>query len=227
MTRSIAVMLGVGGVLLLASMATADVRSDARLAFLRAREGDFAAAESLYFAVLVESPTDVNALTNLGNLAFITEHPKDALEYYDKALSFDSTDPGIRLNRALVLASLGQHVASLEEASEVIRMSGTVPAAESLLNLPPPVSVTQVDKKPRVAAVRSFTRRLTNADVRRMLRDALERIPLLDTLATSATKRRGGPLKPLHFQSAGALSGRADTRDQFDPRRNLYWRESP
>lgn len=197
------------GFLLLAASVDADVRADRRteLGILRVHEGAVAAAESLFISVLSESPHDARALTNLGNLHFLRGDPGLALMYYDRAASFDTSDAGIRLDRALALAWLGEDAESWAEAREGVRRAGGVQPAATLLGVHAVEDSTDIDK-------RAMGGRLTHEEVWALLRAAIRPFAP-DTTSLSRARAR----VRIQRRSAGP---RAD--DMSESSALLYWK---
>ena len=65
--------------------------------------GDHRGARPLYEAVLAREPSSVEALTHLGNIAYAEGAVTGALDFYDRALTLDPTDPHALYDKGVAL----------------------------------------------------------------------------------------------------------------------------
>lgn len=160
-----------------------------------------------------EQPGSARALNNLGNARAVSGDPPGALEAYAHALERDPNDAGIWLNRGLLLHAVGDTTAAATAFARGVEQSGGYVEACRILGL-----------EPEGGATREGTPRMTSAQIRRMLRAAMKRIPALDSLrATDPAKRPTGTLRPLHFSTGGPRG--TNEAESADLRSHLYWRE--
>ena len=135
-----------------------------------ALQGDVERAESVFMSLLSTSPKDPRALNNLGNLHLIKGEPAIALAFYDRAMVFDTTDAGIRLNRSLAMMLSGDNAEARAEAQRAIRMAGGVDLAAALLAL-------KTKRAPSKEAKVSTQAYLSKSEVMALLESAVSRVP--------------------------------------------------
>ena len=111
------------------------LRKECEYGIALALAGKVALAESTFMSLLSHAPGDPRALTNLGNLSFLRGDPEVALAFYDQAVLGDSTDAGIRLNRAIAYLGLGQAERAQAEAAKGREMAGGSQAAQKLVGI--------------------------------------------------------------------------------------------
>jgi len=97
--------------------------------------GQTASAESVFISLLSEDPSDPRSYANLGNVHFLRGDLDVALVFYGMAIEKDSTDAGIRLNRATTLMLKGEEEAAQTEAALAVEMAGGTEEASALLGL--------------------------------------------------------------------------------------------
>ena len=101
----------------------ADVHYElAEMLFTQSSPASQAEAEKEYKAALADNPLDEKSVCRLGDIAVHRSDLKTASEFYSRALSMESSDPGANLGMAKVL--MGQHemqkaVPYLERAAEL------------------------------------------------------------------------------------------------------------
>jgi tetratricopeptide (TPR) repeat protein len=92
-------------------------------------------AERAFLSQLSLTPGDAGALNGIGNVYCLRGDLEVALAFYDRAAAADSTDAGIRLNRAVVLMIGGEQSAARAEAALAIKLAGGPEKAEALMAL--------------------------------------------------------------------------------------------
>jgi len=169
--------------------------------------GEVDRAESMFVAVLSTSPHDSRALADLGNVALMRGDPSLGLVFYDRAALSDSLDGGIRLDRALALALLGETAESQAEVRAGVRLAGSPAAAGALLGLR-----TEADSSATRGAPGAG---LTREEVRNLLRTSLMSLPADSTRARSPGHPRPEPPR----RSAGPRA-----EDLGEASVHLYWK---
>jgi predicted O-linked N-acetylglucosamine transferase (SPINDLY family) len=86
------------------------------------RQGNLAAAESLYQSVLAQQPQHLEALHCFGLLRLQQQRPADALALLDRALSLDPHSPDVLVNAAGALMALGRPVEALERLDALLEL---------------------------------------------------------------------------------------------------------
>ncbi|MFP5226757.1 MAG: tetratricopeptide repeat protein [Acidobacteriota bacterium] len=71
------------------------------------QQGQFAAAEAAWQAILKDHPTDADACANMGVLESQQQHYQEAVQYYRKAAAVNPSMPGLRMNLGLALFKAG------------------------------------------------------------------------------------------------------------------------
>lgn len=117
--------------------------SKCELGITLALAGKTASAESVFVSLLSEAPQDPRPYVNLGNVHFLRGDLDVALVFYDMAVSKDSTDAGIRLNRATTLMVRGDDEAARTEAALAVGMAGGEAEASALLGIKGPGNGSQ------------------------------------------------------------------------------------
>ena len=97
--------------------------------------GETASAESVFVSALSEAPEDPRPYVGLGNVHFLRGDLDVALVFYDMAVGKDSTDAGIRLNRATTLMVKGDDAAAQTEAALAVEMAGGEAEAAALVGI--------------------------------------------------------------------------------------------
>jgi hypothetical protein len=179
-----------------------------RLGVLRAQEGRLASAESLFVAVLSDSRHDARALNNLGNIELLNNRPGVALSYFTRAQAFDSLDAGIRLNRALAYAAMGDTSSSRREASAAGRLAGSPDSVAALLGLRPG---EPWEEEPERGAGQSSAAR---ARAWVILRASIGPLPPRDSTKAAPPRGSGNPTQP-----AGPRAGNAADNSAY-----VYWK---
>lgn len=98
------VMMGCGPGHALASRDAAEeaLSQQAEYGTALALRGEMKAAVSVFESMLSMAPRDPRALTGLGNLAILRGQTGAARVFYNQAEAIEPTDPGIRLNQAII-----------------------------------------------------------------------------------------------------------------------------
>jgi Flp pilus assembly protein TadD len=117
---------------------TSPLDAKCELGITLALAGRTASAESVFVSLLSEAPSDPRPYVNLGNVHFLRGDLDVALVFYDMAIGKDSTDAGIRLNRATTLMLQGEQAAALAEAALAIELAGGPEEASALVGLQQP-----------------------------------------------------------------------------------------
>jgi tetratricopeptide (TPR) repeat protein len=179
-----------------------------------AMTGNLARAESVFVSLLAPGKGDARALNNLGNLELLRGELEVALAFYERALSSDSSDAGIRLNRAVALLLLGHEEDSNEEAAIAVRQAGGLQAASELLGVHTPDS-SAVDSK---GAEKSYVSR---GEVQAMLLSAAQSVPRDSTARTGAPGTRP---RPQRRQAPTWRSGGPRAAEGSEAPNVLYWK---
>jgi hypothetical protein len=191
------------------------VSGDARdaLAHVNYLAGEIDVAVQQLEAETRDRPQSARAHNNLGNAHAARGELSVASEDYRRALERDQGDAGIWLNSGLVQHAKGDTTLAAESLAQGLARSGGYAQACRLLGLPVEDS--------EVKAGSAETKR---AQVRRLLRATLGRIPPLDSLrsANAAPRPPKTKLKPIRMISAAS---RGDAPEEADLRSILYWRE--
>jgi Flp pilus assembly protein TadD len=172
-------------------------------------------AESVFVALLSDSPGDARALTNLGNLRVLEGDLDVALVFYNQAVRADASDAGIKLNRATSLMLMGDLERAEAEAAEAVRQAGSEEAAAKLIGLS-----TEAEAGETRASDKPF---VSKQEIRALLSAAKSRVPG-DSLGTGApadsTKANSkSGKKTTTWRSAGPRAG-----DAGDIAAVLYWK---
>jgi tetratricopeptide (TPR) repeat protein len=168
-----------------------------------ALRGHWARAETVFVSLLSRSPSDSRALTNLGNLYLLRGNMEKALAFYEQAARADTTDGGIRLDRAVALELMGDPEHANLEAIEGTRLAGGERAAAALLGI-------RLDGEPVDETKGAEGTRMTREKIRVLLAKAAGAVPK-DTGGVApgpATppgerKRRAPTIRPAGPRSAG------------------------
>ena len=189
--------------------ATAAPPSDQRgdYGVMLAMSGQSTRAESLFVSMLSDARSDARARNNLGNLRVLRGDLGVALAFYDRALRGDSTDAGIRLNRATTLMLLGDETRAEEEAARAVHRAGGVNQAEALLGI-------ASEKEPAKAAEKPL---VSQEEIRALLKRATASVPATrDTVThdTPAAKKKTPMLR-----SAGPRAAEGSDAGLI-----LYWK---
>jgi tetratricopeptide (TPR) repeat protein len=179
-----------------------------------AMSGNLARAESVFVSLIAPGPGSARALNNLGNLQLLRGDVDVALAFYERALRGDSTDAGIRLNRAVALMMLGRDDEARAEAEQGVSQAGGMGQAASLLGLKASDSTAAVTR----AAEKSFVNR---EEVRALLSSALQSVPRDSSRGEARARRdtvrarRTGPA----WRSGGPRAAEGSDADMV-----LYWK---
>lgn len=71
---------------------------------------------------LNQQPNNLDLLINIGNLCFDTKQRKKAIDYYNRALSIDSTNADVRTDMATMYHEIGQDARAIEEYQKVLKL---------------------------------------------------------------------------------------------------------
>jgi tetratricopeptide (TPR) repeat protein len=174
-----------------------------------AMSGESSRAESVFVSLLSDSRGDARALNNLGNLRMLRGDLGVALAFYDRALSGDSSDAGIHLNRATALMLMGDEERARSAATVGVRLAGGLDKADALLGLKP-----ESGSGPKAAA----NAYVSKDEVRELLRRAARAVPS-DTVHAAPPAAASAHRKSPTWRSAGPRgSDRSDAPDV------LYWK---
>lgn len=174
----------------------------AQLGIIYAQNGQVDGARQ-EFVKLLEIPRGrAIALTNLGNLAFITGELDEALESYQQAAALDEDDAGILLNLGLAFKFLGETEEAEKSFATAVEMAGGVDKASYLLGL-----YTADDSG------RGKVSRMTSDELRQMLVRADTRVPTKD-------KKTAKQAKPKVTTRPGGSRAAEAVGEQ-----NLYWKD--
>jgi tetratricopeptide (TPR) repeat protein len=209
----LAALLGLATVPAAAGVDPQALRAECEYGITLAMMGHGARAESVFVSLLSHAPGDPRA--NLGNVHVMRGELEVALGFYDWALRRDSTDAGIRLNRATALLLMGEEERAREEATIGVRQAGGARAAATLLGLRPegPAAAT-VGK----AAEKAF---VSKEEIRALLNAAAAGVP---ADSSRGAGRGGGSTggerkKPPTWRSGGARAGA-----ESEVAAILYWK---
>ena len=170
-----------------------------------------ARAESSFVALLSLHRGDARATNNLGNLSLLKGELMVALSFYDRALRSDSTDAGVRLNRATVFLLMGEEPRALEAAAQAVQMAGGPERAGALLGL------REVASDSTRAAEKKW---LTKAELRALLRKASSQVPA----ATAKPKPDPNAERGQGKRTPNWRSGATRASDDADAASVLYWK---
>ena len=176
-----------------------------------AMSGRSAVAETAFVSLLSDQPGDVRALNNLGNLHFMRGEPDVAIAFYDWAVKADSTDAGIRLNRATCYLALGDQDRASREAETGVHLAGGLEAANRLVGLRPE------DDAPAKAAEHSI---VSAGELRALLKAAAAAVPADSSRRAGMAGEKGGKGRP----KATWRSGGTRAADDFSVNKLLYWK---
>jgi len=107
-----------------------------------------------YKSALAKNPNDLEALVGLGNLEFDSGQWEKAIQYYSRALAFDSKNADVRVDRAIAYHATGQNDVAKRELLQVTREQPT--HKNAWLNL----GVVSRDLGDRAEAIRAWERYL-------------------------------------------------------------------
>jgi tetratricopeptide (TPR) repeat protein len=159
-------------------------------------------------AALASSPASAQLLNNLGVVAAAQGDLAAGIDYLNRALDTEGRDPGIWLNLGLLRYVAGDSGSALDPVVQGLELSGGFAEAARLLRVPD-------DGRGRAA-----NRRLTAEEVRRLLREAVRRVPAAasapgDSLAPAAATPHP---EPQGVRVAAARAGQDALREY------LYWK---
>jgi len=183
-----------------------------------AMRGDVTRAESVFVSVLSISPKDPSALNNLGNLHLIKGEPAVALAFYNRAIVYDTTDAGIRLNRSLAMMLSGDHEEAKAEAKRAVRMAGGVDLAAAMLAL-------KTKHEPSKEAKATTQTYLSKSEVMALLESAVSDVPA-ETLgaaqsdSTRAASKTATAARAKAWRSAGLRA-----EDMNEVTTSVYWKK--
>lgn len=138
--------------------------------------GETARAESLFIAMLGDTPGEPRALNNLGNISLLRGETEVGILFYRHAIDGDSTDPGIHLNLAAALLLDGRTAEAGEEARRGVALAGGAEPAARLLGLAP----GNTDKATEGGG-------LSEEEVRALIQGAVARIPGAEAMPGDST----------------------------------------
>jgi len=188
-----------------------------------ALQGDYGLADSVFVSLLSHAPGAAPALNNLGNLRLLQGQPDEALAFYGMAVSVDSADAGIHLNRALALWAAGRAAEAQAEGERGAQMAGGEAAAAALLGLRPEsaepaergADVVGAPTGKTPTAAEKNRPYINRSEVRALLRGAAQRVPTA----------------PARGDTSGYSKGRVASRpagtraaDASDLQSVLYWK---
>ena len=177
-----------------------------------AMAGDVKQAESVFVALLSDSPGDARALANLGNLRVLEGDLDVALVFYNQAVKADASDAGIKLNRATTLMLMGDVDRAELEAADAVEQAGGEEEAAKLLGL------SDASKAESRASDKPF---VSSQEIRALLTAAKSRVPgdSLSGTAPADTTKTKSKSKKTTWRSAGPRAG-----DTGDVAAVLYWK---
>jgi len=105
-----------------------------------------------YKAALAKNPNDLEALIGLANLEFDSGQWDKAIEYYSRALTIDSKNADVRVDRAIAYHATGKNDIARKELLQVTRERPT--HKNAWLNL----GVVNRDLGDRAEAIRAWER---------------------------------------------------------------------
>jgi Flp pilus assembly protein TadD len=178
--------------------------------------GETGKAEEAFASMLSHAPGDARALNNLGNLHLMQGDFEVASVFYDQALEADAEDPGIRLNRAILLMLEGDEEEARREIAVAREQAGGEAEAAALLGLG-----TVEEGKGAEAEGKAG---LSKDEISNWLTEAMEQVPdssaTPDTTQANAAQgqtRKSGTLRA--GGSRGSAAGVADAKSV------LYWKQ--
>jgi Flp pilus assembly protein TadD len=183
-----------------------------------AMRGDVARAESVFVSVLSVSPKDPSALNNLGNLHLIKGEPAVALAFYNRAMVFDTTDAGIRLNRSLAMMLTGDNEEARAEAKRAVRMAGGVDLAAALLAL-------KTKHEPSKEAKASTQTYLSKSEVMALLESAVSGVPADTSRAAQSDSARAASKTATAAKVKAWRSAGLRAEDMNEVTTSVYWKK--
>jgi tetratricopeptide (TPR) repeat protein len=175
-----------------------------------AMSGALARAESVFVSQL--GPGDARALNNLGNLQLLRGRPDVALAFYEQAVSSDTADAGIQLNRTVALMLLGREDEARDQAATAMARAGGERPALALLGLK--ADTTKTSRGAEKAYISSD-------EVRALLAAAARGVPRDTSRAVPPAVRPGGK-RPAALASVRPGGMRA--ADASEAGAILYWK---
>ena len=110
--------------------------NEIRTGIVLAQLGHPEKAASRFTSLLSVFPGDPRVLNDLGNVHLLNGDPVKALACYDSAAAGDSSDAGVRINRAIALLLVGQSDSAAAEAASAKTLAGGEERARLLLEQP-------------------------------------------------------------------------------------------
>jgi tetratricopeptide (TPR) repeat protein len=172
---------------------------------------DMDGAESSFLSVLTLRRGDARANNNLGNLSLLKGDLTVALSFYDHALAADTSDYGVRMNRATAYLLLGDEERAVSEAGFVVQAAGGPEQAGEKLGL----RATAADST-RAAGKKG----LTKAELRELLNKASKSVPK----TTSRPKTESAPEAGQGRRSPNWRAGATRAADDSESAALLYWK---
>ncbi len=235
--RALKRLLAAGFVLSIARAAAAaptpeTLRAECDYGVTLALEGKLAAAESVFTSLLSHSPGDPRALTNLGNLRLLRGDREVALAFYGLAAVADTSDAGIRLNRAVTLFLMSRDTLARAAANQAVALAGGSNPAASLLGLRNRDAGDDSNKAADMSARIQFPLRRTvqgqrTAVTRGELRGLIAaRHPGAAAPSSPRESPSGHPRSAPETtgESGGALASAATGSDEVNAAAVLYWK---
>ena len=180
--------------------------------------GESEKAMEAFTSMLSAAPGDARALNNLGNLHLMQGDLDVARAFYDQALEADTEDPGIRLNRAILLMLEGDEAEARREVAAAREQAGGGAEAAALLGLAPSdtgkASDATAKAKPGVS----------KDEIAGWLAAAMEQVP--DSSAAPDSTRAAGASGAT--REAGTLrsgGSRGSAAGVPDAKSVLYWKQ--
>jgi Flp pilus assembly protein TadD len=181
--------------------------------------GEDAKAKDAFTSMLSAAPGDARALNNLGNLHLMRGDFDVARAFYDQALAADKEDPGIRLNRAILLMLEGDEAEARREVAAARAQAGGEAEAAALLGL----ESTPDDGKASDASAKAKPG-VSKDEIAGWLAEAMEQVP--DSSATPDSTRAAGASGATR-ESGTLRSGgsRGSAAGVPDAKSVLYWKQ--
>ncbi len=95
------------------NLAPGNIASFKMLALVKFRQKDFNAARTLLVPVLLSQPDDIFALKLMADVEQASQHPQEALQYLQKLVELESSDPAIQTRMGTALLAAGHKEAGL------------------------------------------------------------------------------------------------------------------
>jgi len=192
-----------------------DVRPEAldEVAHIYFSAGQAAKARTLLDRALADRPSSSRYLNNLANTWAAEGDVARADETYRAALDTDSGDAGIWFNLGLLRYASGDTFAAGEAVVEGLELSGGYEAAARILRLPSDEDV-----------LREGTSRMSEAEARRLLRRAMNRMAQV-TVPTDSMRVATRPAPSPRKAWIRVAATRAEMEEMLPIGDLLYWKE--